>query len=265
MARVHPPGWPAEPVTEPPDVIPAPLPGATFEVYTIGDQVIAFDSLIERDDPPEAKRAYAMKAGRFWPASELPEVRTFGPGALGHQRYANGKVTLADGTAVLIWDGDGYELKQGGLQQTWQLAAQNSVGLGGWTAVSWGLDGFFYLSDRRVMYARRGDAPVPVLPDADNVMFLSPGPEDSVIASHGRNRKALAARVWFPADGSYIPVTRKDLGIAPHFSPDELYWSTATRHVYTKFGALVTFPDSGLLERKRVRPRGAGYTVSPGG
>jgi hypothetical protein len=259
--RIHAPGWPADPTAGGAEVIPCPVPGGIFEVHVIGDRVIAFDCLIKRDQAPQMKRAYGLKAGRFRPVSELPEVRTFGRGQSGHQTYDNGKVTLAGGAEVLVWDGDGYELKRGRFERTWGLAAKTSLGLGRWTDAPWGGDGFFYLSDRRVKYARRGARPVSVLPDAENVMYLAPGPERSVLVSQGRNRKSLAARVWFPEDGSYIPLTRKDFGIPPRFSPDELYWSAATRHVYTKFGSLLTFPNSDLLALKRVRPRGAGYTV----
>jgi hypothetical protein len=190
----------------------------------------------------------------------LPEVQTFRPGRLAHQVYDQGKVTLADGTELLIWDGHGYELRRGQFERTWELGARHSTGLGEWTSGPWG-EGFFYLSDRRVMYARRDAPPLPVMEDADNVMYLSPGPENSVIASHGKNRKSLASRVWFPEDGTYIPVTRKHLGIAQHSIAYELYWSAATRHVYTKYGALWTFPDSDLLALKRVQPKAGGYRV----
>jgi hypothetical protein len=261
MVRIHPLGWPAKPASRAPEVIPGPLSGETCEVYAIKNLIVGFDRLIAREDPPEAKQPYVLKGRRFRPATDLPEVRTFDSSQFAHQTYANGKVTLADGTDVLIWDGHGYEVKRGRFERTWDLAAEESAVLGGWTAVPWGGDGFFYLSDRRVSYARRGVPPVPVMPDADNVMFLSPGPEDSVIASHGRNRKALAARVWFPASGVYIPVTRKELGIASHFSPAELYWSGGTGYVYTKHGDLLTFPASDLLALKRVRPRAGGYKV----
>jgi hypothetical protein len=260
--RIHPPGWPSGKRTGPPDIIPTPITGEFCELLAIGDRILAFDALIEKGEQPEKKRAYVLKSGRFRPVPELPEVRRFRPGQLAHQLHANGKVTLLDGTEILIWDGNGYELKRGRFERTWKLGARQSGGLGGWIAVPWGQDGFFYLSDRRVRYARRGSQPVAVMKDADNVMYLSEGPEHSVIASHGKTRKALPSQVWFPADGSYIPVTRKDLGIAPNFHPHELYWSAATRHIYTKFGGLVTFPESDLLALKHVRPRAGGYKVS---
>jgi hypothetical protein len=261
--RIHSPGWPAGKRAGPPDIIPTAVLGETCEPLAIGNRIVAFDPLIKKEASPEVKRAYVLKSGRFRPVPVLPEVRRFTPGNLAHQVHDNGKVTLLDDTDILIWDGNGYELMRGRFERTWELAAKVSLGLGDWTAVPWGQDGFFYLSNRRVKYARRGAKPVSVMADADNVMYLSEGPEHSVIASQGRNRKALAARVWFPADGSYIPVARKDLGIAPHFSPHELYWSATTRHVYTKFGRLLTFPDSDLLALKRVRPRGGGGRKIP--
>jgi hypothetical protein len=260
--RIHPPGWPSVPTAGPPEVVAVPDGVDLAEVVTVQDQVVAFRSLVKRDAPPESWRAYRLQDSELHPVPELPEVQSFGADQYGHQSHDNGKVTLTDGTDLLIWDGNGYQLQRGRFERTWELAAKHSVGLGGWTAVPWGDDGLIYLSDRRVMYARRGCDPAPVMPDADNVMFLSPGPEDSVIASHGKNRKSLAARVWFPADGSYIPVTRKELGVAPHFRPAELYWSAVTRQVYTTYGGLLKFPDSDLLALKRVRPRGGGYTAS---
>jgi hypothetical protein len=261
--RVHLPAWPTELTSAPSEVSPTPIPGRNCEVCVVGDRVIAFDPLIERSSPPETKRAYSLEDGRFRSVSELPEVRTFDRGSFAHQTRDNGKVTLADGTDVLIWDGNGYESQKGAFERTWKLAARSSALLGGWTAAPWGEDGFLYLSNRRVQYAQRGASPVPVMLDADNVMYLCSGPEGSIIASHGKNRKALAARVWFPAEGTYIPVARKQLGIAPHCRPDELYWSAATRHVYSKFGGLLTFPESDLLALKRVRPRGGGYKLAP--
>jgi hypothetical protein len=258
--RIHRSGWPREPADGTTEVVAVPADSYLGEVVTIGNEVIAFGRLIQRHRPTEAKQAHRLKGGRFHPVPELPEVQTFDEGESGSQVTENGKVTLADGTEVLIWDGDGYELQRNRFVRTWELAAKDNFI--DWTAVAWG-EGFFYLSGRKVMYARRGNEPVPVMSDAENVMFLSPGPEDSVIASHGKNRKALGARVWFPSDGSYIPVTRKDLGIAPHFNPDELYWSAATNHLYSKYGGLLTFPDSDLLALNRVRPRSSGYKLGP--
>jgi hypothetical protein len=257
--RVHSPsGWTDKSAQEPANPIPAPLPGGLCEVWMIGNQVIVFDSNVSQHHPPETKHAYTLEDGCFQVVSALPEIQAFDPERK-YQQYVSGKVTLADGTDVLIWDGDGYEIQPDGLQRTWQLGVQNSFI--DWTAVRWGADGFFCLSNRQMMYAKRGTTPTRFLPDADNIMFLSPGPNDSIIASRGQNLKALAASVWFPASGSYIPITRKDLAIPPRQHPRELYWSATTRHFYTRFGGLLTFPDSDLLARKLVRPRGAGYIV----
>jgi hypothetical protein len=258
MIRVHAPGWPTKLKTDSPDIMPTPPPGGHCEVFTIGDRVLAFDSLIRKDGPPAAKFAYALKRARFQPAPSLPAVQVFESGDC--QEHANGKVVLADGTEVLIWDGDGYELTRSSFKRTWDLGVKdNHID---WTFVPWGPVGFFYLSGRRVMFARRGEPPMAMLPDADNVMFLSPGPEDSVVVNHGTHKKGLATQVWFPKDGSFIPIARGDLGISGRSSPGEVYWSAATKHFYTKYADLVTFPDSDLLARKRVRARGPGYILS---
>src|SRR5262249_23529683 len=102
----------------------------------------------------------------------------------------------------------------------------------GWTSVPWGQDGFFYLSSWKVMYARRGERPVRVLPDAASAYVLSPGPDDSVIVCLARDPKRHIARVWFPADGTYIPLFRAHIGYRPSWSGPALYWSAATGHTH---------------------------------
>jgi hypothetical protein len=253
MIRIHSPGWPSKRKADSPDVTP--LPGGICDVYTMGDRIVAFDSLIQKWQPPANKLAYTLKKGRFHPDAALPAVRKF-ESRLDLQMHENGKTTLADGTQLLIWDGNGYELTRSSFKRTWDLEVKRTSL--DWTFVPWETDGFFYLSNSRVMFARSGARPKAMLPDADNVMFLSPGPEESVIVNHGKNAKGLAAQVWFPKEGSYIPIARGDLGISGRSSPDEFYWSAATKHFYTKYADLVTFPETDLLVRKRVRPRGPG-------
>ena len=90
----------------------------------------------------------------------------------------------------------------------------------------------------------------PAVTDAENVMSLEPGPDSSVLMCHGRNRKGLVGRLWFPADGTYVPLVRSHFG----WGPAPIFWSAATKHVYLE--SLATVPDAELLALKRVRLRG---------
>ena len=262
--RIHPPAWVINPAAAPAidpvagttEVYPSPGGLTMVEVWAISGRVVAYDTLIRRDEPPASRRAYLLDRGGFVEAPGLPPVTKFGQ--YGHQAHANGKVILATGEEVLIWDGNGYEWTGKAFERRWELAAKEPE-MGGQIGVPWGRDGFFFLSNRRVMHARRGKRPVRVHTDAENVYLMSPGPQDSVILCQGRNDKSFVARFWFPEDGTYTPLLRSHLGWGSSGAPPDLYWSAATGH--THFTPLYTLPDADLLALMRVKPRGKGYQV----
>jgi hypothetical protein len=256
--RIHSADWPTDPTAGPTEVYPMPGGLTLAEVWSVSGRVVAFGSLIKQSDPPGTHRAYLLDRGKFVPAPGLPAVSSFSRDYFGHQRNSNGKATLATGENVLIWEGEGYEWTGKQFELRWELGAKDWSSEG-WTSVPWGEDGFFYLSNAKVMYARRGQKPVRVLPDADRVMCLSPGPDDSVILCLHRDPKRHVARVWFPAEGTYIPLFRAHIGSRPSWPAGPMYWSAKARR--THFLALAAIPDSDLLALKRVQARGKGYQV----
>ena len=257
--RIHPADWPANLGAGTLEEHPSPGGMTTAEVWCVSGRVVAFDWLIEKGKPPGTHRAYLLDRGKFVPAPGLPPVTAFGPDTFGHQVHTNGKVTLATGEEVLLWDGDGYSWGRNQFELTWKLGSKEPGGIDGWTSVPWGEDGFFYLSGRKLTHARRGQRPTRLHPDLDNVFSLSPAPEDSVILCMGQNAKRHVARVWFPSEGTYIPIFRGNLRWGPSATGGSLYWSADTRHVH--ISPLWTFPDADLLGLDRVRPRGKGYLV----
>jgi hypothetical protein len=259
--RIHPADWPMNPTSGPFEEHPLPGGLTLAEVYAVSGRVVAFDTLLEKRNPAATHCAYLLDRGGFIPAPGLKPVTSFGADSYGHQIHPNGKVTLASGEEILVWDGDGYEWTGTRFERRWELGAAGRVAHG-WTSVAWGADGFFYLSERGVMYARRGHAPVGVLPDAGVPFFLSPGPADSVIVCLVRDRKRHVARVWFPAEGTYAPLFRGHLGWSVSVSSGPLWWSEATGHVH--MSPVWTFPGAGLLALDRVKPRGKGYVVPKG-
>ncbi len=256
--RIHPPGWADNPAVVPAEVYPVPGGLTSAQVWAVAGRVVVFDTLIQRSKQTSKHRAYLLDRGSFAEAPGLPAVKNFGRDTFGHQAHANGKVVLATGEQILIWDGNGYEWTGAAFERRWELSAKEAE-LGGQIGVPWGQDGFFFLSNRRVMYARRGQRPTRVHPDAENVMSLSPGPQDSVILCHGQNAKSFVARIWFPEEGTYIPILRGHLGWSRSGASPDLYWNSVNGH--THFAPLATFPDSDALALKRIRPRGTGYRV----
>jgi hypothetical protein len=222
-------------------------PYSPFGVYVVGHRVLLV-SPWERDQP-EGKPCELRGTGLVL-REELPPAK-YDDGF--HGRHPG--VLQRGGRTIFFWEGDGYEEKGGRYELTWPLRYRTSHLH--WTSVPWG-DGFFYLSDRRIMYARPGRCPQRCLPDADNSMYLHPGPPGSVLVYHGMNAKSLAARLWFPAEGSYVPIKGKDLGCKGRLRPDPLYWSEKTRHFYFLHGGLWTVPQGELLNWKHVRPKDPG-------
>ena len=254
--RLHAAGWPERSDGPTLAVCEADFTG---EVLAFGDTVLAVP-WIGKELPEAQRRPHLLQDRQLVPVDELSQATRFDKS--GWYELDSGKVTLDSGVEVLVWDGVGYERHGGRFRPAWDLGLLGSSHIS-WTAAPWGEDGFFYLSDRRVWYARRGQPPRPVLPDADNVMFLHPGPDDSVLLSHGRNKKHLEARLWFPLDGVYTPIERGALGVTGRgLGAGELYWSEVTRHIYFRCGSLRTVPEAELLSLKRVRPRG-GENVVP--
>lgn len=157
--------WPTNPAAEPLGVLPCPGGIEMVNVWALAGRVVAHDRLIDGKRPPATHRAYLLDGDRWREAPGLPPVTRFkGAKFLRHQAHGNGKVTLGDGTDVFVWDGDGYEWTGTRFERRWELAA-GSAHLHGVVALPWGTGGFFFLSEGRVMFARRGRKPVRVLAD----------------------------------------------------------------------------------------------------
>jgi hypothetical protein len=252
-------GWPQNPAAEPLRVLPCPGGINMVNVWSIAGHVVAHERLIDGKHPPATHRAYLLEGDQWLEAPGLQPVTKFrGSKFLHHQEHGNGKVTLGDGTDVFVWDGDGYEWTGTQFEKRWELAA-GSANLDGLVTLPWGAESFFYSSSGKVMFARRGEKPVRVLPDVNYAHFLSHGPNDSVFVCMHGDPKSHIVRQWFPADGTYVPLKRAHLGYGRSARSPDMYWSAATKLVHVS--ALYTFPDSSLSDLKRVRPKEKGYVI----
>jgi hypothetical protein len=127
--------------------------------------------------------------------------------------YANAGIAhLNDGSDVLLWEGNGYELRDGRFEVTFEI--------GSWLqynppTVPYGPDGFFWLQrdmpepghyTQMLRSVRRGEEPVAHLPRFPSVIAISPGPEGAVLVHIGHNKKGYRGLVYFPDDDYYIPL-----------------------------------------------------------
>lgn len=259
--RIYPADWPTKPTAGVLEEYPNPSDMRLAKVWSVSGRVIAIDFLLERRNPVSTHQAFLLDCGKFVAAPGLPTVTSFGRDPFDYQVHSNGKATLPTGEEILIWDGDGYSWNGKRFELSWKLGVKKPDGIEGWTSIPWG-DGFFYLSEWQVMYVRRGKRPVRVQPDAGNVAFLSPGPVDSVILCMFKNTKRHIARVWFPVDGTYIPLVRAQLGWSPSALGGALHWNKTSKNIH--ISPLTTFPDSDLLGLKRIKPSGKGYLIPKG-
>lgn len=150
--------------------------------------------------------AYALQEqkGRLVRVKELPERAS-------RHRY-HGIVRLNDGTDLLIWNGDAYELRDGRFELVISLGATGYDNV--LANLAYGPNGFFYLSDNRLFSVRRGEPPVSHLPKLDNIMSVSPGPMGSLLLKEGDNKRGDLGKLYLPDDGTYIR-------IEPECFPDE--------------------------------------------
>jgi hypothetical protein len=88
-----------------------------------------------------------------------------------HFGAARGGVRMGDGTDILIHDGDAYAVANGMLERVLDLHIDSSYWP--WSCVRSGIDGFYFLSNRRLYEVHRSGKPVRHLRGLDNIMEIS--------------------------------------------------------------------------------------------
>ena len=216
---------------------------------TICDQVIVVAGVSLSQGPDQAFR---FEATTLRPAKDLPTHPGGWDSGKNVRRFTHSRITLGDGTVVLIWGGEGYELRDGKFERTWDLDCTDQH------LVPFGKDGFFFLRKRVLHQVRRGSSPRVVCADADDILGVWAGPQGSVLIHQGyRNRRKVVSRLWFPEDDSFhLLKARPDLSDNSGGVFGSLHWSEKTQHLYIFHDDyLLTIPGEVLLKRRHYRPR----------
>jgi hypothetical protein len=128
-------------------------------------------------------------------------------------RRARGALELGDGTPVLIWNGDAYELRDDGtFAPPWELACRD---VWRFSSAPWDRDGFYFVSQRRLFRVRRGRAPEAMLPKLDAIESVRPGPDGALVLSitpPTMAKTALVGALAYPDRAEYVPIRREDVG-----------------------------------------------------
>jgi hypothetical protein len=161
-----------------------------------------------------------------------------------------GVARLADGAAVVVWDGDGYEPAGGGFRKTFRLGIDEGESL--WTSAPAGGDGLFYLSNRRLFEARRGGEPVRHVRSLSNIMAIGPGPGGGLLLGEGDNKDGDTAKLYFPEDGTFAHLPPELFDDQDRY--DFVAWSPGAGRVVASDGhKLIAVREEVVLRLPRYR------------
>jgi hypothetical protein len=123
-----------------------------------------------------------------------------------------GTVKVHNGADVLVWLGNGYELKNGRFEQTFAMGALASRAE--WSTAPAGGDGFFYLSNRALFEIHPGSTPKPHLAaeELTNIIKIAPGPNGQLLLRLGKNAHNAMAAIYDPQSGKTAFLTAEMLG-----------------------------------------------------
>ncbi|MFG1793013.1 hypothetical protein [Nocardia sp. NPDC049149] len=160
-----------------------------------------------------------------------------------------GAARLADGSTVLIWDGNGYELDAAGTgcALAFEMGAKRSSVE--FTSVPAGDNGFFYLSNRDLHEIRRGGAPIRHGEAWTNVMAVRPGPDGGLLLKFGGNDEGHVGVLYFPESRTYIPLPPELFDDRDSYSA--LYWSRAADRIVVIGGGFIAVPVEAVLAQPR--------------
>ncbi len=224
------------------------------------------DLLVWRVPRGEGARLERWEDGRLVPVAEAEEAGVYGD------------VRLADGRAVLIWQGRPH-VWDGGLGPAWEARLDPSHGR--WTAQPWG-DGFVCVSGRRLCWVRETgleswrlfDEAEPALPPAgapEGVLVLRPriaasagtaagagpgevlaveaGPAGALLLRLGKNPAGFVIALYEPESGQLRGFRRQDLSGRERQAFTGAFWAEAWgRLVLVEKTGLVTVDGGHLVE-----------------
>jgi hypothetical protein len=166
---------------------------------------------------------------------------------------------LADGSEVLVWDGEGYEWDGSRFQQTFPLGLTDAFNA--LSAIPVGEDGFFFITQRKLFEVHRGGKAVRHAPLWENIMAVLPGPAGGLLLKEGNNPDGDIGKLYFPADGTFIHIEPELLGDQDLY--DFLCWSQGAKRIIASDGAsLYAVPVETILALPRYDAR-TGKEASP--
>lgn len=172
----------------------------------------------------------------------------------GYEQLRVGVAQTGDGSEVFVWRDGGFERTKQQFQKTFPLVAAPSYD--DLSSVLAGPDGFFYLANRCLYEVHRGKSSVQHLPKLSNIMYLRPGPEDSLLLHEGDNKAGDWGKLYWPQSRELVSLKPKLLPDVPKRDLRGLFWlasqqrllAFANREVW-----FVPYAEIQKLPRTKVR------------
>jgi hypothetical protein len=160
--------------------------------------------------PAPGLRPHTVKAGKF-----------------GNEWIVHDIARLADGTEVLLWDGDGYEWDGKTFRLTFPMGLTDPHDP--LSSIPVDDEGFYFISGRKLLEVHRGRPPLHHAPEWKNVLRILPGPQNGLLLKEGDNPDGDLGKLYFPADGSFIHIEPDLLGNQELY--DFLCWSDSAQRI----------------------------------
>lgn len=176
--------------------------------------------------PGDLLHAWMQDGQTFRHAPGLPPHRVK-KSSFGNEWFVNDIARLADGTEILIWDGQGYEWDGKKFHLTFPLGLTDAYD--DCSAIPAGEDGFYYLHKRRLFEVHRGQKPVRHGPKWSNILAMQPGPEGGLLLREGGNDHADLGKLYFPEDKTFIHLELELLGDQDLYTL--LCWSQGAKRI----------------------------------
>jgi len=161
-------------------------------------------------------------------------------------------VRLGSGKEVLLWEGNGYESKNGRFELAFPVSSAGKHIA--WSSVPFQDDGFWFIADNGLFSVTRGQKPIQHLARLQIIMNVAPGPDNSLLVQEGDNKTGDLGKLYYPDQDAYIRLEPEIFGDEDPGNIHHLHWSpTGLRLLASTSQRIWAVPISLVLNASRYR------------
>ncbi|MBL8821456.1 MAG: hypothetical protein JNJ77_02635 [Planctomycetia bacterium] len=175
----------------------------------IGELVVARRESDNKHKPTGFPLVQSSKVLRYNESARIlnPEIH----------KYSVGVVRLNDGSDILIWGLKGYQWRDGAFDPVYSLV---DYCRSDFSFIPSGQSGFFIVQNGQLCEFQRSEKRKQHMNRFTNIMFLTPGPQNSIILKEGYNKLGDLGKLYFPGRDYY---QRLEPELFDDEDPDAIY------------------------------------------